>query len=1074
MNKTLKITLISLASLVGLVLIIVLIACWLVLTPARLTSIVKNQAPNFITCDFELEKAELTLVNAFPNVGLKIDNLVLVNPMDDSPSDTIAFINECVISVNIKKFIEEKQIIINECSLNKVYANLFTNKNGDTNIDIFPPSSSEPQESEGGFSYGINLEMLKVTDVDVRYTDLSQALSADIKKFNATAKGFMKEELINGDVDMMISKVNLRQMTDSTNVAVKLENIKLEGDANVAGDDIKADIKASSSDLMFANADQKVDLASLNFDFEGDVKDYDVINGNLKMGLGNLNVLMAEEKMLHEANLNLAVPVNAVLSTMDFKLGQSSMSFNDMFFYLVGDVSMPDNGDMIIDMSLNTNTLIVEDIIDLIPSSMKEELLDNIGVKGELQLAAKIKGIYNATSVPVVDAELKYNKGHFDLPDYLPYPVSDFNTSLSVHFDINDRSNLNIKTLKADMSNSSFSLSGNVNDFMNKMYCNLTLGASADLSELQSFIPEGIVAEGNVRLDATASFNKNQLMNMDLMKSKIKADILWNDMNLVYADTINVKADDINISFVLPNPVSEQLTNSLAAVTLSGTVLDAKVSEMITASLKDYNIEAQVSNILNETEPMSVYADYAFSRIGFAMDKIDFFANSPKGSVAMFGKNDSDDASYIAVYSGDSLSFAMGDEMSFATETISFNVSADYDDDQEDILLQWNPHAGVKLSEAVFAMSELPTPIYIPSVDFNYDSTGIVVNDSKLLLGNSDFVLNGKFTDVDEFLRKEALFKGDLDLVSHYTDVNQIMELFSGMGDTTIVEEEIAVTDTIDKEDEPFMVPLGINISLNTKIEKAVAGTMNLTNVGGGLTVKNGILVLQEMGFTTDAATMMLTAMYKSPRKNHLYLGMDLHLLDIDIAEMISIIPELDTVVPMLKSFAGNAEFHFAIETYLKSNYDPKISTLKGALAIEGKDLVVLDNETFRKLSRRLLFKDRKNNKIDNLSVELTVFKNEIDVYPTLIVIDKYQAIASGRHNLNMTFDYKLGMSNPWLFSWLGIAINGNEEKMKFKFKMKKNMDLENPRGDSEKVHLAEESLRLKSIIAESLKESIK
>ena len=71
--------------------------------------------------------------------------------------------------------------------------------------------------------------------------------------------------------------------------------------------------------------------------------------------------------------------------------------------------------------------------------------------------------------------------------------------------------------------------------------------------------------------------------------------------------------------------------------------------------------------------------------------------------------------------------------------------------------------------------------------------------------------------------RKEALLKGNLDFTSHYTDVNQIMDLFSGMGDTTLVAEE-TMTDTVAKEDNPFIVPLGIDITLNTNIEKAVAG----------------------------------------------------------------------------------------------------------------------------------------------------------------------------------------------------------------------------------------------------------
>lgn len=134
------------------------------------------------------------------------------------------------------------------------------------------------------------------------------------------------------------------------------------------------------------------------------------------------------------------------------------------------------------------------------------------------------------------------------------------------------------------------------------------------------------------------------------------------------------------------------------------------------------------------------------------------------------------------------------------------------------------------------------------------------------------------------------------------------------------------------------------------------------------------------MGLTSDAARLQLTALYKSPRKNHLFLGLDFHLLDIQIDKLIQMIPEVDTVLPMLKSFAGNAEFHFAIETYLKSNYDLKYSTLRGAAAINGKDLVVLDEETYGKISKLLQFKKGTTNKIDSLSAEATIFKNEVDV----------------------------------------------------------------------------------------------
>ena len=146
------------------------------------------------------------------------------------------------------------------------------------------------------------------------------------------------------------------------------------------------------------------------------------------------------------------------------------------------------------------------------------------------------------------------------------------------------------------------------------------------------------------------------------------------------------------------------------------------------------------------------------------------------------------------------------------------------------------------------------------------------------------------------------------------------------------------------------------------------------------------------------------------------------------------------------------------------------MSTLRGATAIHGKDLVILDNKTYKKIGRMLGFKNKENNKIDNFNAEITVFKNEVDVYPTLITVDKYQAIVGGRHNLDMTFDYKLGMSNPWFLRRVGITISGDNDDMKFRFKGKRNIGLENPKGKEEDVHLVKEALRLKDLIYQTLK----
>jgi uncharacterized protein involved in outer membrane biogenesis len=226
MNKALKITLISLGSFLGLILLTIAVVCWFVVTPARLTSIVKNQAPNFINCDFNIEKADLTIFKSFPKVGLEINDVVLMNQMVGSPSDTLAYIDECVVSVDVKKFLDEKHILIDECRLSGGYVNLFIDEQGNSNLDIFPPSEPDTIDESEEFTYGIDLALLKFNGVDVNYADLSVGIIADINGFNMAAKGKMKDDLLAGNMNMSMNELVYQQVTDSLSMAVKLNNLK--------------------------------------------------------------------------------------------------------------------------------------------------------------------------------------------------------------------------------------------------------------------------------------------------------------------------------------------------------------------------------------------------------------------------------------------------------------------------------------------------------------------------------------------------------------------------------------------------------------------------------------------------------------------------------------------------------------------------------------------------------------------------------------------------------------------------------------------------------------------------------
>ncbi len=420
--------------------------------------------------------------------------------------------------------------------------------------------------------------------------------------------------------------------------------------------------------------------------------------------------------------------------------------------------------------------------------------------------------------------------------------------------------------------------------------------------------------------------------------------------------------------------------------------------------------------------------------------------NTTKLQVALSGgRKDKSAPRLSAKLQTESMQAQVGEDLRAQTGKLALEVGARYNSKGENVLLQWNPRLKVNLKKGRLAMPNmLPEPVVIPSIEFDYSNREMTIDNSRIELGKSDLNLKGHVRNIGKWFRKEAILEGNLDIVSDHCDANQLLVWFSADKGS----EEESDTKGSDKAPEgneqspkgneaeqssasdPFLVPTDVNLAIKTHMREVEIFNQVAKDLKGGLYINDGTLILDEMGFVCRAAKLQLTAMYRTPRRNHLYLGMDYHMLDVDIDELLTMIPNLEQMMPMLSSFKGAAEFHLAAETYLNSKYEPKMSTLRGAASLTGKDLVVLDGETFSTISKLLLFNKKTENKIDSINAEMTIYKNEIDVYPLCVQMDNYMVALGGRHNTDMTFDYDINVLSP---IYLGVNVSGNIDDLKIK-----------------------------------------
>ena len=372
MKKAYKVTWISVASVIGVVIIAIVLALYLVLSSKRLTSLVNKHASKFITCDYNIGKVDLTLFKTFPDVGLEIDDLVLINPTKGWTSDTLAAIDECVVSVNLKKILFEDEIIVNSCQLNGGFINAFFDTEGNNNFDIFPPSEpSEPEAEEDGTSYPIDLEKLKINDVKIVYTDLSSNTVATIDGLGLSLKGIINGDVIDGDLKLNIKEVTAN-IEDTTTMKAGIKNISLDGKINMKGDDIKADATIATGALAFLmTGDEKIgaNLNSFSLNYNGIVNNYEFVKGLAKLKINGLTMAMDDEKYADNADICLDIPIELDLNKYQAKFEKSEIKLNDIKVEFIGEATMKD--DINLNMDLRTNAMIINDLINLIPERLR-------------------------------------------------------------------------------------------------------------------------------------------------------------------------------------------------------------------------------------------------------------------------------------------------------------------------------------------------------------------------------------------------------------------------------------------------------------------------------------------------------------------------------------------------------------------------------------------------------------------------------------------------------------------------------------------------------------------------------
>lgn len=370
------------------------------------------------------------------------------------------------------------------------------------------------------------------------------------------------------------------------------------------------------------------------------------------------------------------------------------------------------------------------------------------------------------------------------------------------------------------------------------------------------------------------------------------------------------------------------------------------------------------------------------------------------------------------------------------------------------------------------------------NIDFTTDS--IHIHETQVMVGHSDFALDGSISNISKALTSRNGTQpliAKLNLNCDTINVNEIAAaVFAGASfadrDTTGViaittppvdenssEQQLQTsldrtTSAIDST-SVLIIPANLEASVNVKARHIVYSDLVFHDFRGELNAYDGALNLSQLGARSDIGSLNLNALYSAPDKYDASFAFGLKVDGFHIREFLDLVPALDSLMPLLQDIDGIINADIAATTDLDTAMNINIPSLKAAVRLSGDSLVVMDAETFRKIGKWLLFKDKTHNMIDSMTVEMLVDNSQMQMFPFIFNLDRYKLGVAGSNDLAMNFNYHIAvLKSPIPFKF-GINVSGTPDKMKIRLGRakfnEKNMARTISIADTTRVNLVEQ-----------------
>jgi len=1055
MKKILKWLIISLSVVIGLVGITILLFL-LLLTPKRLTPIVNKYSTEFLNAKVTFDSVRVSLFEEFPKVSVKLVKGEIISHALQSDTaflslhpkgvDTLIRFNEFMISLNIRDLMKSK-INIERIRISQPNINAYISPSGQANWDILtlPESDDTPLD--------LNIDRFSIRGPAIlNYNSApdSMVLQASIGRL-----------FLRGNITPDIDRLEIDRFVCS--------NVKLNVD--IGKSDITAYLLLDSARIAVVEQRREYDLkiagaASAIIEKQVYCDSLPLkLNGTLKLDPENLTFFGFRDFTLTVANLS-AIKLN-------------------------GDLLLSE-GNITSDLECKIEGLPVQSLLNLIPKEFSDEIQKiqtNVKINLKTNIKGTYEFAENG-KLPVINADFKIPKGHLIYRD-LESKIDNIAIDASFHFDPANPKKTGIKLRTFNVEAFAITLNGNMDVTNLFIDPNVTMkvSGSANLRELQKFTPEnlGITARGNISFNAEGSFLVSRLNMQDLAKNDLIIQFNADRVRVrIPKDTISILAErtfiELNTTKTRVSRSTGEVTRLLSIDLKSDTARIRMPSRQIIAVSKlDFEMRTSDALITGDTSKViPMVGNVTANTLEYSdVDSTTMRLRDVKSNFRILPSRENRSLPSIRfeVETRQLSAFSEGNRVSARNASISIVATKndlsqsqrrqrtgnqrqgnrrvdDFAGEDVDIrnvelgalLREWTVTGSIKSRSGRVVSPYFPLRIRLQNLDLAFTTNDITLQNLGIRCGESRFNITGKVDGIRRALSTGRGLKIEADIKADTLNVNELLTAaYNGAAFANASEEykraiasaqdeehleKIIQDENEGKEEKPMLIVVPSNITVDVKLDVNHGKYADVTihKLTGELISRDRIIQLKDIVAKTSIGEVDLTVLYATRSKKDITFGIDLDFKDIQVEDFIRIIPSVDSLVPMLSSFKGVVNAQLAATASLDTTMNIILPSLNAACRINGKDMVLLDGQTFSEIARTLKFKNRETNLVENISVELLIRNNQIEIFPFIMQIDRYKTAISGIHKLDMTFNYHISVLKSPIPFRVGINIRGDLE----------------------------------------------